>query len=424
LLALAALAFATCTISSSLPGHYACSVDGDCPGGQVCRQANCYAPGSGPGSDGGVDAGKDAGTDAGLDAGVDAGFDAGSDGGLVDAGPDGGPDSGIADSGPADSGLPVIVCDFNSSDAGEDDGGEVDAGDGGAKVDAGFDAGPSPYSLALIANVDQWAGQNAAIQVIATLNGAPVANQEVDALALSYACQPVVESTGTTDTNGSVNFTITLLAQAPPGPYVVAAILKVGGVAVASAQQVVLVSDYTSPNSAVWSTQSAGTTLTGGVQVADNGYPVVFASPQPPTGPDYKVFALVSDVNGTAAQFGLLFRINPDNSALMFSVDFAGDGGPVLAFSDFPSGQWSPAAPVASVAMPVAIQSETVYGMLVQVQGGQMSGEIWNTLGPQPAAFQLTGTVPAGFATGSGIGFYSYGNPTPPDVQVQQLTVE
>jgi len=365
----------------------------------------------------------DAGFDAGVDAGFDAGLDAGFDGGHVDAGFDAGsPDSGIADGGAPDSGLPVIICDFNSSDGGEADAGAdagVDAG-----IDAGIDAGPSPYSLQLIVNIDQWAGQNAAVQVIATENGAPVANQEVDAFALSYACQPVVESMGTTDTNGSVNFTITLLAQAPPGPYVVAAILKVGGVAVASVQQVVLVSDYTSPNSAVWSTASAGTTLTGGVLVADNGYPVVFASPQPPTGPDYEVFALISDVNGTAAQFGLLFRINTDNSALMFSADFAGDAGPVLAFSDFPSGQWAPAAPAATAAMPVAIQSETVYGMLVQVQGNQMSGEIWNTLGPQPSTWQLTGTVPAGFTSGSGIGFYSYGNPTPPNVQVQQLTVE
>ncbi len=358
----------------------------------------------------------DGGFDAGVDAGPDAGFDAGLDGGHLDAGPDAGiPDSGIADGGASDSGLPVIVCDFSSADGG--DGGEGDAG-------SSADAGPSPYSLTLISNIDQWAGQNAGVQVIATKNGQPVANQEVDAFALSYACQPVVESTGTTDTNGSVNFTITLLAQAPPGPYVVAAVLEVGGEAVASAQQVVLVSDYTSPNSAVWSTDSSGTTLTGGVLVADNGYPVVFASPQPPTGPDYSVFALISDVNGTAAQFGLLFRINPDNSALIFSADFAGDAGPVLAFSDFPTGQWAPVAPAATVAMPVSIQSETVYGMLVQVQGNQMSGELWNTLGPQPSTWQLTGTVPAGFSSGSGIGFYSYGSPTPPDVQIQQLTVE
>ncbi|MHB8417726.1 MAG: hypothetical protein ACYDCL_06600 [Myxococcales bacterium] len=369
------MALAACPIDSTVPDvHFACNADGDCPTGQSCLGNLCFAPVP----------------DGGTDAGVDAGTDAGQDGGPS-----------LGDAGSVDAGLPVFDCALQ--DAGADAGLPVDSG----------------YALAIAADLDQWAGQNANVTVTATHDGLPAAAQSVDAFALDALCQPILTTSGTTDDTGTANFKITIAAQAPPGPYVVAALLP----GEASAQQTVLVSDYATPNGAVWSTAAGGTTIGGSDLALSNGYPIVVASPQPAVGPSYGVFARVLDISGGAAQFGLVFHVNPDGSALSFSADFPSDAGPTLAFSDFPSSNWIPAAPFASAAMPATVQSAHEYAMLVQVGPTAVAGMIWDTLSTVPSGFQLTGAVPAGFTSGSGIGFYSYGATTPPNVQLEELTV-
>ncbi len=367
--------------------HFACSADADCPTGQLCVAALCFTAAPDGGEDGGLDAGADGG--AALDAGSDAG-------------------TTLGDAGPLDAGLPAFDCSLDPQDGG--------AADAGAPVDSG-------YALAITADLDQWAGQNTQVTVVATHGGLPAANQSVDAFALDALCQPVLQSFGTTDDTGSAAFTITLAAQAPPGPYVVAALLTAGDAGLAQAQQAVLVSDYATPNGGVWSTAAAGTTITGSDPQLSNGYPIVLASPQPQVGPSYGIFARILNVSGGAAQFGLVFHVNPDQSALSFSADFPGDGGvPTLAFSDFPSKTWIPDPPFASVPMPVAVQSAHEYAMLVQVTPTAVAGMMWDTLSTVPTGFQLTGAVPAAFANGSGIGFYGAGAP-PPNVQLEELTV-
>lgn len=423
------LAFAACPIGNSSPDvHFACSVDGDCPSGQVCQGGLCFESADGgadAGLDGGVDAGRDGGSDAGRDAGedggrdggLDAGEDAGHDAGLdagSDAGRDAGSDGGLSfgDAGPLDAGLPEFDCPFD-----QPDGGDAGLEDAGALLDSG-------YAVAIAVDLDQWVGQSATATMTATQNGLPVADQTIVAGVLDAYCDQLFAVPSLTDGTGTADFSFQISQYAVPAPYVVAGLLIVGDAGVAQTEQTVLVSSYASPNGAVWTqpfSSGGGPTITGSDLAVSDGYPILEASPQPSVGASYGVLARVLDVSGGAAQFGVVFHVNSDGSALSFSVDFPADGGPTLAFSDFPGTTWVPEPPFASIPMPIALHSAHEYALYVEASPTAVGGMVWDTLGSVPATFQLEGAVPAAFANGSGIGFYVAGAP---NVQLVELTAQ
>ncbi len=207
------------------------------------------------------------------------------------------------------------------------------------------------------------------------------------------------------------------------GPYSVLATVKLAN-GCEQAEDDFFLRTFVSPN-------DAGLSYSDGLVVTDlglsNGHPVAYASPQPDAGPDYTVFAEVEAIcsGGTSRcspEFGVLFRIKGDGSALLFSNGWGG-GGELLFGSISPSEQWNPAA-IGSSVTPLTLTAGHRYLLRVKASGTSLAGQIWDADQPSSEA-EVNATLSASDSldqTGIGLGFYTRGSSGA--VVLQRLTTQ
>jgi len=168
---------------------------------------------------------------------------------------------------------------------------------------------------------------------------------------------------------------------------------------------------FTSPNGAVWTTGAAGTLITS-YDVRANGHPIIFPDPQLTTvSSDYVVTARVWAPR--KAEFGILIRIQPDGSTIVFSSMF-GLADKAMIAKMF-AGVWNPEG-VSGV--DYTVPDDRHWRVKLQAIGKVVSGKIWIDGTPEPTDWMVSADVP--YDTGRGTGFYTY---QLPEVYLEEIAV-
>lgn len=165
---------------------------------------------------------------------------------------------------------------------------------------------------------------------------------------------------------------------------------------------IVVSKTFTSPNGALFTTNTSGTRITGFTTFS---HPAIVPSPQPTIpGADFTVTAAI--VAQEPAEFGIMTRIQPDGNAMVLGTIFGGVVKPFLGTLGPPA--WNPSNQAQGAAY--TFTQGVRYYLSAKVQGAQVQGKIWEATKAEPD-WQVTATAP--WATGAGIGFYTYNTTTP-----------
>jgi hypothetical protein len=157
--------------------------------------------------------------------------------------------------------------------------------------------------------------------------------------------------------------------------------------------------NFSSPNGAVFTTDEAGTviTVTSAIEHA-----VIVPVPAPNiTAEDYTVYATVrAPTNG---EFGVLTRLQTDGgAAVLFGSKFGTENKPFLGTMGPPD--YNPSLDGRGAAY--TWTADARYNFRLKAVGNMITGKFWDATQPEPALFQAVYLGP--FATGRGIGFYTF----------------
>ncbi len=178
----------------------------------------------------------------------------------------------------------------------------------------------------------------------------------------------------------------------------------------ASVLEIPVSKQFVSLNGASFTTTDGGTTITA----YDGGatHPVIVPFPQPSNpSDDFTVLATV--VAPTMAppmggpiggEFGILTRIQPDESAVVFGSEFGGESRPFLGIIRPP--EWNPSDDARGVAYTFTPGAH--YKMKVRAVANRITAKMWDATAPEPADSDGAAVLAGPYTTGRGIGFYTY----------------
>jgi hypothetical protein len=155
--------------------------------------------------------------------------------------------------------------------------------------------------------------------------------------------------------------------------------------------------DWMSPNGATW-VVDGGTAITG----FSASHPVILPLKQPALpSDDYTVFATVrAPADG---EFGILTRVQANGSAVVVGSKFGGESKPFLG--SFTPPNWNPSDD--SRGQLYTFVPGGRYKFKIRALGSEVAGKMWEASQPEPPSFQVVAASP--WATGRGVGYYTYG---------------
>jgi hypothetical protein len=179
----------------------------------------------------------------------------------------------------------------------------------------------------------------------------------------------------------------------------------------ADAAPIVVRGPWGTPNLATFEELDGGVKITAYDPTAT--HPIVAPSPQPPIpSDDYTVRGTVHAP--TNSEFGILARVQVNGAAMLLSSRFGGRNYPWLGKIEPPS--WNP-APLGTGEDYTFVPGAR-YRFTMKVAGTQVLGKIWEAGSVEPD-FQVSAISP--WATGRGVGYYTYFAPA--DVALESLEV-
>jgi hypothetical protein len=175
-----------------------------------------------------------------------------------------------------------------------------------------------------------------------------------------------------------------------------------------------------------WTSPNGGTPLVvaNGVKIAamdasaSNNHPVIVPNPQPAIpSENYTVRATILTPNTGTPEFGIMARIQPDNSGIVLGNVYGTV--PPAFVGRMPStgaSAWNPSKEGSGPVYTYAAGAR--YKLVLRVVGPQVYAKLWMVPDQEPADQIAYLTSP--WSTGKGVGFYTY---FPQEVVLEEMTV-
>ncbi len=157
---------------------------------------------------------------------------------------------------------------------------------------------------------------------------------------------------------------------------------------------------WASPNGATFATVDGGKKITA----YDGGatHPVIVPLPQPNIpAEDYTVHATVR-APAALGEFGILTRLQPDESGVVLSSSYGQQANAFVGHMS--SSDWNPTL---GQQVGYTFVASARYRFQIKVTGKEVRAKFWVATDPEPTETQFL--WPSSYATGRGVGFYTYG---------------
>lgn len=167
--------------------------------------------------------------------------------------------------------------------------------------------------------------------------------------------------------------------------------------------------NWFSPNGAAHAIVANGVKIGSMDASAANNHPVIFPSPQPNIpSENYTIRAtvLAPPAGGFTPEFGILTRVQPNGSSIVLANVYGAS--PPAFLGHVPSSGGSPWNPSNDAKGPnYTYVASARYKFVLKVIGAEVRGKFWISTDQEPATDQMV--IPsAPYATGRGVGFYTY----------------